>query len=74
VQEPLVRLKQAERRLARLNGQDKPAEAPARQGAEQRLMELEKKLNQILEEMKALQKDMHHDKPGDSPRQQSNRP
>jgi beta-lactamase regulating signal transducer with metallopeptidase domain len=74
LQEPLVRLKQAERRLARLKGQANPAATPERPGAEQRLMDLEKKLNQILDEMKALQKDMHRDKPGDSPRQQSNRP
>jgi beta-lactamase regulating signal transducer with metallopeptidase domain len=73
LQEPLVRLKQAERRLARLKGQANPAATPARQGAEQRLMDLEKKLNQILAEMKALQQDMRRDKPGDSPRQQPNR-
>jgi hypothetical protein len=74
LREPLVRLKQAERRLARLKGQAKPAATPARQGAEQRLMELEKKLNQILEDMKALQQDMSRSKPGDSSRQQPNRP
>jgi beta-lactamase regulating signal transducer with metallopeptidase domain len=74
LREPLVRLKQAERRLARLKGQANPAATPARQGAEQRLMELEKKLNQILEDMKALQQDMRQAKPGDSTRQQPNRP
>ena len=37
-------------------------------------MELEKKLNLILEEMKALQKDMGRDKPGDSLQRQLNRP
>jgi beta-lactamase regulating signal transducer with metallopeptidase domain len=74
LQEPLVRLKQAERRLARLKGPSKPAATPARPGAEQRLMELEKKLNQVLDEMKALQQDMRRAKPGDSPRREPSRP
>jgi beta-lactamase regulating signal transducer with metallopeptidase domain len=62
LQEPMVRLKQAERRLARLQPPPKPS-APKQATQEQRLKELEKKLNQVLEEMKALQGELHPKKP-----------
>ena len=65
LKEALVRLKQAERRLARLQ---RPAERSAGAGSdlrEQRLHELEKKVNQILDEMKTLQRELHRDRPSD---------
>jgi beta-lactamase regulating signal transducer with metallopeptidase domain len=64
LQEPMVRLKQAERRLAKLQPPT-PPKAPVRKQPtqEQRLKELEKKLNEVLEEMKALQGEMHPIKP-----------
>lgn len=60
----LVRLKQAERRLAKLQPPT-PAKPPAKKQPtqEQRLKELEKKLNEVLEDMKALQGEMHPKKP-----------
>ena len=66
--EPLVRLKQAERRLTRLQ---RPTERPAVGGheqQEQRLRELEQKVNQILDEMKALERQLHPRKPGEVPK------
>jgi beta-lactamase regulating signal transducer with metallopeptidase domain len=64
LQEPLVRLKQAERRLAKLQPPT-PAKPPVKKQPtqEQRLKELEKKLNEVLEEMKALQGELHPKKP-----------
>ncbi len=67
LQEPLIRLKQAERRLARLQ---RPAERSAGAGSdlrEQRLRELEKKVNQILDEMKTLQRERHPQAPNYPP-------
>jgi beta-lactamase regulating signal transducer with metallopeptidase domain len=62
LQEPMVRLKQAERRLARLQP---PAKSPAKspRNPEQRLEELEKQLHQVLEDMKTLQGELNSRKP-----------
>ena len=63
LQEPLVRLKQAERRLAKLLPPTPPKPPAKKQPTqEQRLKELEKKLNEVLEEMKALQGEMDRKK------------
>ena len=64
LQEPMVRLRQAERRLAKLQPPTPPKPLAKKQPTqEQRLKELEKKLNDVLEEMKALQGEMHPKKP-----------
>lgn len=64
LQEPMVRLKQAERRLAKLQPPTPPKPLTKKQPTqEQRLKELEKKLNEVLEEMKALQGEMQPKKP-----------
>lgn len=65
LQEPMVRLRQVERRLARLVEASQPA-APARtrEQQEQRLRELEQKVKQLLDEMKTLQKELRPQKPG----------
>jgi len=65
LEEAAIRLKQAERRLARLQ---RPAERSAVRDPKQqaqRLQELEKKVNQILQEMKTLQDELRRHKPSD---------
>lgn len=58
LQEVLVRLKQAERRLARLQRQTSPAAAPKKPQSLERLQELEKKLDELRKEMDKLRREM----------------
>jgi hypothetical protein len=67
LQEPLVRLKQAERRLARLQPRPPEKAAGGREQQEKRLQELENKVNQLIEEMRSLQRELRRQKPADPP-------
>jgi bla regulator protein BlaR1 len=63
LQEPLVLLKQAERRLARLKQPPERAAVGGREQQEQRLRELEQKVKELLDEMKALQRELRPKQP-----------
>ncbi|HEY7330109.1 MAG TPA: M56 family metallopeptidase [Gemmataceae bacterium] len=65
LQESQIRLKQAERRLARLQP-PKPPATPAKPKSPERLQELEKKLDELRKEMDKLRREMQPDKPRDS--------
>lgn len=64
-QETLVRLKQAERRLARIQGPAAKTDNRDRTQKEKRLRELEQKVENLLKEIHKMRKEMQPDKPRD---------
>lgn len=69
LQESLVRLKQAERRLARLQRPGEKIDGRGRTQQEKRLRELEQKVEDLLKEIHKMRKEMQPEKPR-NPRQQ----
>jgi bla regulator protein BlaR1 len=65
LQEALVRLKQAERRLARLQRPAEKTDAGGRAQQEKRLQDLEQKVENLLKEIRNLRREMRPDKPRD---------
>ena len=65
LQESRVRLKQAERRLARLQRPGEKTDGGGREQQEKRLRELEQKVESLLKEIHNLRRDMRPDKPSE---------
>jgi DNA repair exonuclease SbcCD ATPase subunit len=63
VKESEVRLAQAKRRLARLQGSGEPAPDPQRQQLDQKAKELETKIGALQKELESLRKDLERQRP-----------